>query len=122
MSVTSLNANVRLPMDRFSTKLFNPPDRSHTALGIASPRKSYQNGGSCFGRRSRATKHYVIHPDWVSENLSVSKAHLKDRRAPDRTDYSKRSQSCPPTQRDIITWEYKYYQDTAKSPDEQSGY
>lgn len=92
-------------MDRLSTKLFNPPERSLTAIGMVSPRRSYQNGGSCFGGRGRATKHYVIHPDWVSENFSVSKAKIKGRNGQDFTDIVKRSQSCPPVNRNIITWE-----------------
>ena len=107
MSVTSLNANIRLPMDRLSTKLFNPPERSYTSLGVSSPRRSH-NGASCFGIRGRTGRQYVIHPDWVSENLSIGKAQLTDRGGSDFIDYMKRSQSCPPPMRNVITWDSKY--------------
>ena len=102
--MTSLNANIRLPMDRLSVKLFNPPERSNTSLGVASPRRY---NGSCFGGRGRKLRQYTIHPDWVSENLSIGKAPITDRNAPDYIDYMKRSQSCPPPLRNIITWDGK---------------
>lgn len=104
VSITSLNANVYLPMDRLSTKLFNPPERTLTAASIRMP---YQYGGSCFGGRGRKPKHYVIHPDWVSENFSTNKVQLSDRNGQEIIAYMKRSQSCPPAQRNVITWEDK---------------
>lgn len=111
VSVTSLNANIRLPMDRLSTKLFNPPERAYTSLGVTSPRRGgAQNGASCFGCRGRAPRNFIIHPDWVSENLSIGKAQLSDRGSggTDFIDYMKRSQSCPPPVRNVITWDNKY--------------
>ncbi|XP_067934221.1 uncharacterized protein [Watersipora subatra] len=113
VSVTSLNANIGLPMDRLSNKLFNSTERSHTSLGVISPRRS-QNGSSCFRCRGRTPRQYVIHPDWVSESLSIGKAQLTDRGGEDFIDYTKRSQSCPPPIRNVITWDNNYTESNKK--------
>lgn len=90
-------------MDRLSLKLFNPPDRSQTTLGVASSSPRRYNG-SCFGGRGRKPRGFTIHPDWVSENLSIGKVPLADRSGVDYIDFMKRSQSCPPPMRNVITW------------------
>lgn len=97
-------------MDKLSTKLFIPvAERSHTSLGVTTSPRRFINGNSCFGGRGRAARQYTIHPDWVSENLSIGKARLTDRSGgSDFLDYVKRSQSCPPPMRNVITWDNKY--------------
>jgi len=109
VSITSLNAKITLPMDRLSTKLFNPPERAATSLGVATPRaggfSQYSNTGGCFGGRSRLSRnHYTIHPDWVSESFNVQKVTMTDR-SQDFIDKVKRSQSCPPPMRNVLTWD-----------------
>lgn len=105
-----------LPMDRFSQRLYCSGSGTCSPTGtpinnsITSPtkQKCYNDGG-VFGRGegSVSRRYYVIHPDWVSENLSVQKLNLSERKESEENHYS-RSQSAPPTaedERDIITWQ-----------------
>ena len=81
---------------------------------------TYRSDGTCFASTSSPPKQFTIHPDWVSENLTVAKLNLKERtgsiprcnttrgRAAGITGYHvRRCSSAPPSRvRNPITWEY----------------
>lgn len=64
-----------------------------------------KSDGSCFSSvRSPKRQYFTIHPEWVSENLSVSQMSLREKT---QTYPPRRCKSAPPPRsRNPITWEY----------------
>ncbi|KAI0226016.1 hypothetical protein LSAT2_023264 [Lamellibrachia satsuma] len=90
--------------------------------GASGTPNRYQCESTCFASTSSPRKQFTIHPDWVSENLTVAKINLKERTSSvpqcDMTGSLRRSTgitgypmrrccSAPPSRtRNPITWEY----------------
>lgn len=76
-------------------------------LGIrddATTRRKAKAENPCFSAvRSPKRQYYTIHPEWVSENLSIQRVSLQQRTS---TYHPRRCRSAPPPRsRNPITWE-----------------
>ncbi|KAK6188824.1 hypothetical protein SNE40_004922 [Patella caerulea] len=93
-----------LPKKSFSTNSSpiscNGPARSES---VTSP---YSYDGGVFTSRSPKRDFFVIHPDWVSEETSIEKMSIKEKKMRSMSWPRRRCKSAPPPKfRNPITWE-----------------
>ena len=67
---------------------------------------TYSYDGGIFSPKKSPQEYFVIHPDWVSESMTIQKLSLKDRNPSKTATWpGRRCKSAPPpNQRNIITW------------------
>ncbi|XP_033749629.1 uncharacterized protein LOC117334241 isoform X2 [Pecten maximus] len=79
-----------------------------------SARTNYSYDGGIFVPNKPKHDYFVIHPDWVSEAMSIQKLSLKERRPVSRTGTwpGRRCKSAPPPKlRNPITWDVAHGED-----------